>query len=149
MTSNPIRLQIPADAEYIHIVRLCLYGIASDMGFSFEDIDDMKVAVAEACNNSVLHGYSTNNPGVIEIDFIVQDAALSIKVKDHGTSFNNPDVSVKPSPLQDVEVGELPVGGLGIYLMQALMDEVIISSEHGTEVIMTKYLTAKNPLDGG
>lgn len=51
-------LQLPASAEYVDIVRLNLYGIAcSKMGFTYEDIEDMKVAVSEACNNSVLYAY--------------------------------------------------------------------------------------------
>ncbi|MNF18107.1 Serine-protein kinase RsbW [compost metagenome] len=48
----------------------------------------------------------------------------------------------KVAPLQADEVSDLRVGGLGIYLMQALMDEVEVTSSGGaTEVVMTKYLS--------
>lgn len=50
-------LNLPATADFVDIVRLNLYGIAAKMGFSYEDIEDMKVAVSEACNNSVLYAY--------------------------------------------------------------------------------------------
>ncbi len=66
---NNIRLQIPAQADYLDVVRLCLYGIASKVGFTYEEIEDMKVAVAEACNNAVLHAYPDKNDGVIDIHF--------------------------------------------------------------------------------
>jgi len=66
---NAIRLQIPAHADHIDIVRLCLYGIASKLGFSYEDIEDMKVAVSEACNNAVLHGVLDRNKDIIDICF--------------------------------------------------------------------------------
>jgi serine/threonine-protein kinase RsbW len=144
---NPIHLQIPSHADYIDIVRLCLYGVACRIGFSYEEIEDMKVAVAEACNNAVLHGHSADDLGVIDISFIIEDASLSIKIKDNGSGFNYTDALHKASPLGGVEVSELHVGGLGIFLMQALMDEVTVNSEHGTEVMMTKYRTTKNPLD--
>lgn len=52
-----IVINLPATAEYVDIVRLNLYGVASKMGFSYEEIEDMKVAVSEACNNSVLYAY--------------------------------------------------------------------------------------------
>ena len=60
-----IGLTIPAKAEYLHIVRLTLFGIASNVGFSFEQIEDMKVAVAEACNNVVLHAYERSRARLI------------------------------------------------------------------------------------
>ena len=42
-----VTLNLPATADYVDIVRLNLYGVASKMGFSYEDIEDMKVAVSE------------------------------------------------------------------------------------------------------
>jgi serine/threonine-protein kinase RsbW len=66
---NAIRLQIPAHADYIDMVRICLFGIASKMSYAFEEIEDMKVAVSEACNNAVIHGEQKANQGIIDITF--------------------------------------------------------------------------------
>lgn len=76
-------LQLPASAEYVDIVRLNLYGIASKMGFTYEDIEDMKVAVSEACNNSVLYAYGQAD-GMVDVIFEVGSSVLSITVKDEG-----------------------------------------------------------------
>ncbi|MNZ54987.1 Serine-protein kinase RsbW [compost metagenome] len=139
---NAIHLQIPAHADYIDMVRLCLFGIASKMNFAFEDIEDMKVAVSEACNNAVLHGYPNGDHGVIDICFEFEEKSLTIKVKNNGMEFMNVAAIDKVAPLQADEVSDLRVGGLGIYLMQALMDEVEVTSSGGaTEVVMTKYLS--------
>ncbi|MFS8513265.1 MAG: anti-sigma B factor RsbW, partial [Planifilum fulgidum] len=46
-----IELTIPAKADFVGVVRLAVSGIASRMGFSYDDIEDLKVAVAEACTN--------------------------------------------------------------------------------------------------
>jgi anti-sigma regulatory factor (Ser/Thr protein kinase) len=46
------------------------------------------------------------------------------------------------------EISELRSEGWGIYLMQALMDAVFVHSGDGTAVVMKKYITAKNPLNG-
>ncbi|ALS26519.1 anti-sigma B factor RsbW [Paenibacillus cisolokensis] len=150
-----VTLQVPAEAEYIDLVRLTLYGIASKIGFSYEEIEDMKVAVSEACNNVVLHAYSDapngraseRNPGHrMEIRFIRLNDALSIIVKDEGRSFDADAAARKAEPLHGKSVGELEAGGLGLYLMQALMDQVEVHSETGTEVVMTKRLAKSGEL---
>ncbi len=138
-----IRLQIPAHADHIDVVRLCLYGIASKSGFSYEQIEDMKVAVSEACNNAVLHGSPLDEDNIIDICFQHDDNNLIIKVKNKGPSFEYTEALEKAAPLQAADVSELPVGGLGIYLMQALMDEVSVETiGQWTEVILTKNKTS-------
>jgi serine/threonine-protein kinase RsbW len=138
---NEIRLQIPANADYVDLVRLCLYGIASDMGFSLEAIDDMKVAATEACNNAVQHANQQDALNIIDIVFELEETSLTIRVKDKGPSFDYEEtIAELTPPLHDLEISELQTDGLGLFLMQALMDEVTVHSENGTEVILTKYI---------
>ncbi|TNJ65804.1 anti-sigma B factor RsbW [Paenibacillus hemerocallicola] len=133
-----VTLRVPALAEYVDLVRLTLYGIASKLGFLYEEIEDMKVAVSEACNNAVLHAYE--HAGMMEIRFLIMDGALSISVKDEGRSFDPaPETQTSPS-LHGKTLDEIEAGGLGLYLMQALMDEVEVLSGVGTEVVLTKRL---------
>ncbi|GIO87731.1 serine-protein kinase RsbW [Paenibacillus faecis] len=129
---------LPATAEFVDIVRLNLYGIASKMGFSYEEIEDMKVAVSEACNNSVLYAYKDTN-GMMEVTFEIIGDALSITVRDEGESF---DSWGERSTLHDKNLNEAQIGGLGFYLMQALMDDVSVMNEagKGTKVVMTRRL---------
>ncbi|HEY0828044.1 MAG TPA: anti-sigma B factor RsbW [Bacilli bacterium] len=143
---NPIRLQIPAHADYIDLVRLCLYGIATKMGFTYEDIEDMKVAASEACNNAVLHG-SPQRTGVIDISFNLSATNLSIVVKDQGPSFNHKEGLEKAESLHNKKMSNLRSGGLGLFLMQTLMDKVEINNSNGTELTLTKFVTAQNSLD--
>ncbi|KAA9002110.1 anti-sigma B factor RsbW [Paenibacillus spiritus] len=137
-----VTLQLPASAEYVDIVRLNLYGIASKMGFSYEEIEDMKVAVSEACNNSVLYAYGQED-GIVDVIFEVGSDALSITVKDEGESFERMESSGDRLSLHDKDLNEVQIGGLGFYLMQALMDDVSVTSEagKGTVVTLTKRLT--------
>lgn len=151
-TEEMVTLQVPATAEYVDLVRVTLYGIAAKMGFSYEEIEDMKVAVSEACNNAVLHAYGNPAAGTpaiapdeqprMEIRYVKREDALSIVVKDEGQSFDAVAASEAPktSPLMGKSIGEINPGGLGLYLMQALMDQVEVHSESGTEVILTKRL---------
>jgi serine/threonine-protein kinase RsbW len=143
-----IQLQIPAHADFIDVVRLCLHGIASKMRFSYEDIEDMKVAISEACNNAVIYNHKEAKSNTIAICFEIVDTGLSIKIKDNGPGFNYALSLAEALPLQDTEVANLRSGGLGIYLMQALMDKVEVITNGGTEVIMTKYITDGNTIAG-
>ncbi len=43
-----IEMKVPAKAEYVGVIRLSISGIASRMGFSYEAIEDLKVALSEA-----------------------------------------------------------------------------------------------------
>jgi len=136
-----IRLQIPAHADYIDLVRICLYGIASKLSFSYEDIEDMKVAVSEACNNAVLHGSQSPESFPIDICFVIEKSSLAMKIKNDGPAFLYAEALNNAAPLQAEEISELPVGGLGIYIMQALMDEVSVrATANGNEVVMVKHV---------
>ncbi|NRF92176.1 anti-sigma B factor RsbW [Paenibacillus frigoriresistens] len=140
-----IGLTIPAKAEYLDIVRLTLYGVATKAGFSFEDIEDMKVAVAEACNNSILHAYSHDQSGTVEVQFEHSSGFLRISVKDEGNSFNYVQTDAEAASLHHKSISEATVGGLGLFLMQALMDDVQVLTHNGkgTEVILTKQLAGQ------
>ncbi|GIP60327.1 MULTISPECIES: anti-sigma B factor RsbW [Paenibacillus] len=134
-------ISLPATADYVDIVRLNLYGVASKIGFSYEEIEDMKVAVSEACNNSVLYAYK-QEPGIMEVTFEVHKDALSITVKDEGESFDSWGIAADRASLHDKELSEAQIGGLGFYLMEALMDDVSVESAagQGTKVVLTRRL---------
>lgn len=139
-----ISLTIPAQAEYIDIVRLALYGVANQAGFSFEEIEDMKVAVSEACNNAVLHAYDNHQIGTIDITFKYERDFLCIHIKDSGDNFQIDQYKPKLESLHNKLLDDIVPGGLGMLMMHALMDSVELNTESGTEVILTKRTTIRN-----
>jgi serine/threonine-protein kinase RsbW len=96
----------------------------------------MKVAVSEACNNAVLHAYGGDD-GKIEVQFTTDNDQLSISVKDFGRSFTVEESKESPA-MHGKSIDEIQSGGLGLYLMQALMDHVEVTQEGGTTVTLTK-----------
>ncbi|TRY44295.1 anti-sigma B factor RsbW [Geobacillus sp. LEMMJ02] len=133
-----VQLSIPADAQFIDVARLTLYGLAAKMGFSYEEIEDMKVAVSEACNNAVLHAYNERG-GVIHLCFEMRADALSITIRDEGKGFDYKRVSKQTAPLSAKPLEDVKAGGLGLFLMEALMDDVTVTTKGGTEVRLTKF----------
>lgn len=135
-----IELKIPAKADYVGVVRLLVSGVANRMGFTYDDIEDVKIAVAEACTNVVTHAYLEDD-GKIHVQCKVYNDQLGITIKDRGASFDIEQIEKNVGPVDtDHPVDSLKEGGLGIYLMKSLMDRVDIASHGGVVVQMTKFL---------
>ena len=122
-----IELNIPARSEHVKVARVAVAAVASRMRFTFDEVEDIKLAVAEACNNAIVHGVPA--PGIaprIDITLLPHADRLEIRVSDHGRMEEPPTLEVaRPVPVdgysRDVA---LPEGGLGLMLIRSLMDEV-------------------------
>jgi serine/threonine-protein kinase RsbW len=112
--SRTVRLTIPAKAEYITLVRLALSGLSGLRPLSDEALGDLKLAVTEACTNSVRHGYQ-NGEGIVEIVYELQPDRLVVEVADDGPGFD----AAGDRPMGD----NLAEGGLGIAIIKAVSDE--------------------------
>lgn len=139
-----IEMKIPAKPEYVGVVRLSISGIANRMGFSYDAIEDLKVAISEATTNVVTHAYKKREKGELTIGFGVYDDRLEIMVSDQGDSFNVEEVKNRTGPMGKCEeikpIAQMREGGFGLFLMDALMDKVEINNDYGVLVLMTKYV---------
>ena len=137
-----ITLTIPNRSDYVGVARLTASGIASRMKFTHEDIEDIKIAVSEACTNAVQYAYG-DSVGDITLVFTVSEHSLEIRVKDQGKGFDSTAPVDSQAALNDPDKIGL---GLGIVFMRSLMDhlEHHSSPEKGTEVVMVKNLTQRS-----
>jgi len=110
-----IRLRIPARAEYITLGRLALTGLSRLRELSDETLADLKLALTEACSNSVRHAYRDGREGVVEIDYDLRHDRLVIEVSDDGPGFDYVEA--------DGEERELAEGGLGLAIIRSVSDE--------------------------
>jgi serine/threonine-protein kinase RsbW len=117
--SRTVRLTIPAKPEYITLSRLALSGLSRVRPLSEETLADLKLALTEACSNSVRHAYDENG-GHVSISFELHDDRLIVEVVDDGSGFE-PDGAGKNG--DDAELSE---GGLGIAIIRSIADEVEI-----------------------
>lgn len=140
-TFDFIEIKVPAKPEYVGVVRLSTSGIANRMGFAYDDIEDLKVAISEAITNGVKHAYNETGEGEITIGFGVYENRIEVMVADHGGSFDLKKVKEDIGPYQEEDsVEDLREGGFGLFLIDALMDKVEINNKYGVIVLMTKYL---------
>lgn len=133
--NDEIILTVPGKPEYVGVIRLTLAAIAGRMGFDVEKIEDMKVAVAEACTNAIVHGCYSRECKGFNIKFNVSGGKLIISVSDDGEGC--PVDSIEEPDLNDPKEG-----GLGIFIIKSLMDTVEISCDKGKgmNIKMVKYL---------
>jgi len=136
-----IEIKVPAKAQYVGVARLTISGLASRIGFSFDEIEDLKIASSEAITNAVQHAYKEDEEGEVIIGCALFADKIEIMVADDGRSFNFEETKKCVGPYSDQEeVKFLREGGLGLYLMETLMDEVKVYHEEGVTILMTKYL---------
>lgn len=136
-----IEVKVPAKPEYVGVIRLTTSGIANRMGFSYEDIEDLKVAISEAITNGVKHAYNETGEGEITIGYGVYEDRMEVMIADRGGSFNLEEVKKGIGPHQPNDsIENLREGGFGLFLIDALMDRVEISNKYGVIVLMTKFL---------
>jgi serine/threonine-protein kinase RsbW len=136
VVGSAVRLTIPAKAEYITLCRLALTGIARLQPLTAEVVGDLKLALTEACSNSVRHAYA-DEAGIVQISFDLQPDRLVIEVSDDGEGFVPGD--------RAGAADELSEGGLGIAIIRALADEVEIgagSNGRGSRLRFVKLIGA-------
>lgn len=137
-----IEMRLPASAEYVSLIRLTLSGVFSRAGASYDDIEDAKIAVSEAVTNAVKHAYNdgTDN-GMINLCFEIFTDKIKIVISDQGESFNYEETKAQLGPYQENEnIDYLREGGLGLFLIESLMDEVTVDKQSGVTISMIKYL---------
>jgi serine/threonine-protein kinase RsbW len=126
-TRHAVRLIIPAKPEYITLGRLALAGLAllRPEQFPPELLGDVKLALTEACTNSVRHAYGTDG-GSVAITYELYPDRLVVEVVDQGGGFD----PGAPVALRDAD-DELSVGGLGLAIIDAISDELAITRRSG------------------
>jgi serine/threonine-protein kinase RsbW len=133
------RLVIRSRTENLSSLRDFISENANNAGLSTDDIDDIILAVDEACTNIIKHAYKSVPDGEIIIEINYNSRKFTIKLIDHGNSFNPESV-----PLPDLQkyLKQRKVGGLGLYLMRTLMDDVKYISVPGeyNQVLLSKNL---------
>ena len=129
-----VEIRIPSKAEWVAVARLAVAAVANRLNFSIEDIEDVKLAVAEACTNCIQHADGSDQ---IEITCETEPDALTVRVRDNGRGNRREPAATRR--------GEEPrVGGLGVFLIRSLMDtvEYDVHPERGTNLVMTKKVSA-------
>ncbi len=118
--STTVEVRLPTKMGYEKVAMSTASAVAKLMGFPPDRIEDLKTAVAEACINAIEHGNRLNEKLSVGVVLRAGTDALEVKVMDDGTGITKqpakPDIDRKMH-------GEEDPRGLGMFLIQALVDE--------------------------
>ena len=133
-----VELHIPSRPEYVGVARLAILGVASRMRFSYDEVEDIRLAVGEACTRSIdrLDGAQADSQS-IQLRCLIDANRLTIEVR-------NPLTKPQPKEEPPVNMDSLADGvDLGGVLIRILMDEVDTEErpDEGMQVLrMVKYV---------
>ena len=112
-----LRLLFAPTFDNVNIVRAAVSGICSDffqLDYHAASVLDFSLIVTELMNNAVEHA----DAGVLDAEIILSEQEAVFRLISGGKSFDSTQTALMP----DVEQGELPEGGYGLALIQALAD---------------------------
>lgn len=109
-------------------------GIARVGGFDERDVYNIQLATDEAASNIIEHAYEGVTDGILDLSCGMDKNAITIILVDYGEPF---DPSVIPFPDLKADLSERKIGGLGIFLMRKLMDEVHYEPREDKSNILT------------
>jgi serine/threonine-protein kinase RsbW len=126
---DEVVLVLPNKPDYVSVARLTASGIASRMGFDVETVEDIKLALAEACTNAIKHGCCEESKEY-KVKFGVEQNCLTISISDKGCGVDKREIC-QPDFQNPKE------GGLGIFIIHTLMDEVELERLPGSGFTLT------------
>ncbi len=120
-----VKVTFPARPEFVSVARLTAATVAARRGFTYDEIEDLKIAVGEACTSLLIAGSGEEGP--ITVRFLLGDHSLEVQVEAKGPAIPVQKPAAGPGAAFDE-------AGLGIFLMQCLVDEVEAQHDQATGV---------------
>jgi serine/threonine-protein kinase RsbW len=136
---TPKEIIAKSSTDNLTIIRAFTKSAAEECGFSEDIVGKIILAVDEACTNIIKHAYHNSPNGEISISTKFDNSKLSISITDQGAHF---DPTRVPDPDLREYYKQKRIGGLGMYLIKKLMDEVVYQTLTGNknQVVLVKYL---------
>ncbi len=136
---NKSELIVKSRTENLSLIRDFVSSKASNAGLAKDEIENVMLAVDEACTNIIKHAYNSFPDGEIVIKLEYNSDKLLVTIIDHGSTFDPKDI---PDPDLQKHYKNGRVGGLGMYLMKTLMDDVEYITVPGkyNQVLLSKRI---------
>lgn len=133
------KLRVKSKTENLSRIRDFVSQTASDAGVTNDVVENIILAVDEACTNIIKHAYKSSPEGELIIKTKSTRSRFTISITDFGNTFEPGSI---PEPDLQKYYRQKRVGGLGMYLMKTLMDDVKYVSIPGkyNEVLLSKNI---------
>ena len=130
--ASDVSFEIPADLEQIQKVSEKIEQCMKSHGWAEDAILDVQLAVEEAVTNAILHGYDGIS-GTIAIRIETTPHHIAVEIADDAPAFDPLSV---PDPDISGDIEDRQIGGLGIFLIRRVMDEVSYRYEKNKNILV-------------
>jgi serine/threonine-protein kinase RsbW len=140
-----IELKIPCESGFEKVAMNTAADCARMMGMADERVEDVRTAVSEACINAMEHGNVYDVTTKVYVAMTIEADRLAIDVVDEGRS-GPPPTEVTVPDLEAQVDGLVPPGGMGLFVIKALVDEAEFVEPdlgHGTQFRMVIHVQPK------
>ena len=134
-----IKISLQSRPENVRLLGATVKGICSCAQCPPEDSGLIQTAIVEALNNVIRHAYQGEPDKTVDVEFQMEPGLLKATIQDEGLGLEawpNPRLDFDPQ-----DVSSLPEGGMGIFIINQVMDQGEYTRENGRNVlVMTKSL---------
>ena len=138
-----IQLNILSNPEEISKISQDIRSFCNINNLEESDCDDIEICLIEALNNVIIHAYKGKINKNIDIKVRKEEMEVEIEICDKGKArlnFEKPKLDFDPN-----DISTLPEGGMGLFIIEELMDSTYYKSEDGmNKFLMKKYINKKN-----
>lgn len=92
MVSGEVRLEVPASPEFLRVTRIMVAGVASRLGFTLDEVEDLRIAIDELCFTLVGKG----RDGRLSLRYVMSADALEVFGSGHFVDGDSHDVRLSP-----------------------------------------------------
>jgi len=130
------------DVKELYRITGFLETLWEDWALPVKTMYPINLVLEEAFSNIIFYAFDDQDTHMIGVEFLLETDKLVIIIKDGGKPF---DPTAKEDPDTSLSVEERPIGGLGIFLIKKMMDEVHYERvQDKNHLTMTKYLNSEN-----
>ncbi|MEO7868421.1 MAG: ATP-binding protein [Candidatus Eisenbacteria bacterium] len=140
---NPRQIVLRCDSRLDHVELLsrAVRAMCSASNMDLRSCARVELALVEAANNSVRHAYLLEAGHPLEVTFTLFDDHFKLEVSDEGSPMPE-----RPAPVLDfdpTDIANLPTGGMGLFLIHSVMDQVEYKSVDGRNTLAMTKRTAE------
>jgi len=137
--ANGIKFTIDSRLGNIGLVGLAVQALCSYMGFNDVEAFQIQLCVVEAATNVVKHAYGAQAGHEVVVAVSLHPEEISFRILDKGKTMK--PLSREPLEFDPTNLATIREGGLGLYIIQTVMDEVDYQTIDATNILsLSKYL---------
>lgn len=125
-------------SDYKEVAPLCknIRVFCLNLGFNSTECNEIEICLTEALNNIIKHAYKEDFTKEIEVNVFWEDGWAKFELIDKGVSrkeFKKPKLEFDPKDIEN-----LPEGGMGLFIIDQLMNEISYKTENGVNIFTMK-----------